>query len=143
MYSMMPYRRTVRNTFARPVNDFLCSFFDVSEMFGSTGFSVDVREEENAYLLAAELPGVPKDQINLSVEENTLTISADLNEEKKEEKNGYIYSERRSGHVERHFNLEGIDAAGITAAYENGVLKVSLPKMQGEDKPEAHKIEID
>ena len=79
----------------------------------------------------------------MSVDDGTLTISADLNEEKKDEKRGgYLYSERRSGHVERCFNLEGIDAEAISADYKDGVLLVTLPKLQPEPKKEARKVLI-
>ncbi len=140
MYSLMPY---YNRTLCRPVdNSFIRSFFDMTDLFGSPAFRVDVKEIENGYLLEAELPGVPKDQINLSVEDDVLTLSANMNEEKREQRDGYLHSERRSGHMERHFNMEGIDTTAITAAYENGVLAVTLPKQKAEDKPEARKIDI-
>jgi len=123
-------------------DNFFRSFFDMSDMMGPAGFRVDVREDDKAYKLEAELPGVAKDKLNVSVEDGTLTISADLNEEKKEEKAGYLYSERRSGHVERCFNLEGIDAENIKADYKNGVLSVTLPKEAPAPKKEAKKIDI-
>lgn len=140
MYSLLPYCN--RSVF-RPVDDsFIRSFFDVNDLFGKAGFRVDVKEIENGYLLEAELPGVPKDKINLSVEDEVLTISADMNEEKKEQRDGYLHSERRSGHMERHFNMEGIDISAINASYDNGVLAVTLPKQKAEDKPGAQRIEI-
>lgn len=143
MYSMIPYRRAQRTLISRPMDDFIRSFFDANDLFGSAGFQVDVRDSEGAYLLSAELPGVPKEKVNLSVENDVLTISADLNHEKTEQREGYLYSERRSGHVQRHFNLEGIDASSISASYENGVLNVSLPKKGTEAKAEARKIDIE
>lgn len=140
MYSLMPY---YNRALFRPVdNSFIRSFFDMTDLFGSPAFRVDVKEVENGYLLEADLPGVPKDQINLTVEDDVLTISADMNEEKMEQRDGYLHSERCSGHMERHFNMEGIDSAAITATYENGVLAVTLPKQKAEDKPEARKIDI-
>ena len=144
MYTLVPFRRNLNRELPSPfVNDnFFRSFFDMSDMLGPAGFRVDVREDDKAYRLEAELPGVPKDKLNVCVDDDTLTISADLNEEKKEEKANYLYSERRSGHVERSFNLEGIDADNIKADYRNGVLLVTLPKEQPTPKKEAQKIEI-
>ncbi|MDD3412016.1 MAG: Hsp20/alpha crystallin family protein, partial [Eubacteriales bacterium] len=122
---------------------FFRSFFDMSDMVGSAGFRVDVREDDQCYKLEAELPGVSKDKINVSINDGTLSISADLNEEKKEEKRGdYLYSERRAGHVERCFDLEGINAEGITADYKDGVLMVTLPKLQAQPKSEARRLII-
>ena len=144
MYTLVPYRRqTSRNSLSPFANDrFFRSFFDMSDMVGSAGFRVDVREDGDAYKLEAELPGVPKDKISLAIDEDTLSISAELNSEKKEERGDYLYSERRTGHVERSFNLEGIDASAITAEYDNGVLLVTLPKEKSAEKKEARKISI-
>jgi HSP20 family protein len=145
MYTLVPYHRNFTRDLPTPFLDdnFFRSFFDMSDYMGAAGFRVDVREDEKAYELEAELPGVPKDKLSVSIDDGTLTISADLNEEKKEEQRGsYLCSERRSGHVERRFNLEGIDADNIKADYRNGVLLVTLPKVQPMPKKEAKKIEI-
>lgn len=140
MYSLMPY---YNRTLFRPMdNSFIRSFFDLTDMFGSPAFRVDVKEIENGYLLEADLPGIPRDKINLSVEEDVLTISTDINEEKKEQREGYLHCERRTGHMARQFNMEGIDTSAITATYENGVLAVTLPKRKVEEKPEARRIDI-
>lgn len=144
MYTLIPFRRNLGRELPSPVfhDDFFRSFFDMSDMVGTAGFRVDVREDDKAYQLEAELPGVPKDKLNVSVDDGTLTISADLNDEKKEEKNNYLYCERRSGHVERNFSMEGIDVDNIKADYKNGVLLLTLPKEQPAAKKEAKKIDI-
>jgi len=139
MYTLLPSRR---NTLYRPGSDFIRSFFDVTDIFRPVSLHVDVKEEEGLYKLEADLPGASKEQINLSVKDDCLTISADLNREKKEQKEGYLYSERYCGHVERSFNMEGIDAAAIAAAYENGVLTVTLPKQAIDEKPQTRRIDI-
>jgi HSP20 family protein len=144
MYTIVPFRRHMNRELPAPflADHFFRSFFDMGDMVGTAGFRVDVREDDNAYTLEAELPGVPKDKIEISVDDNALTIRADLNEEKKEEGKGYVYSERRSGHVERSFNLEGIHQEAIAADYKNGVLLVTLPKIKPEPKAEPKKIAI-
>lgn len=140
MYTLVPFRRAMTNGFPTLFNDhFMREFFNVDDM---PEMRVDVREKDGSYLLEADLPGVSKENISLSVDEGVLTISADLNSEKKEEKNGYVCSERRCGHVERSFNLEGIDVSGIKADYRNGVLLVSMPKEKAEEKKGAMKIAI-
>ena len=106
------------------------------------GPEVNISESDEAFHLEFDLPGVKKEDISLDVNDGVLTISADINQEKKETKEGYVCSERRSGHVERSFNLEGIDADNIKADYRNGVLLVTLPKVQPTPKKEAKKIEI-
>ena len=104
---------------------------------------VDIHETDEGYTLTADLPGLKKEDVHIDVKEDTLTISADVNTENKLEESGYICRERRSGHMERRFNLEGIDQEGITAAYENGVLTLKLPKAKPLPEDEARHIVID
>lgn len=143
MYTMIPFRthrdlnanREMQSLFD---DRFLRSFFNMNDWFGSAGFRVDIRETENDYLMEAELPGVDEKDIELSVENDTITISANMNEKRKDERS--CYSERRYGHVSRSFNLEGIAQDNITASYKNGVLTVTLPKEQPEPKKAQRKI---
>ena len=133
MFTMIPYRRYLSKPskiFDSMLSD---SFFRplLNDGVFANGFRVDIREKDEAYHLEAELPGLQEDQINLTVDENMLTISADIQSEDKQEEGNRYYCERRTGHVERSFNLDGIDAENIEANYKNGVLYVSLPK----DKP--------
>ena len=71
-----------------------------------------------------------------------LTIAADVNTAKQEEREGYIRSERRSGHMERRFSLEGVRQEEITARSENGVLTVTLPREVPENGREPRRIAI-
>ncbi len=144
MLSMIPYRMMNSLSGARSgwMNDpFFRSFMDMTGS-GLNSFRVDVRERDNAYLLDAELPGIPKDKIELSVDQDVLTISANIESEKKEQNENYCYSERRVGHVQRSFNLEGIDQDGITASYQNGILSVTLPKAKPTPEKSSRRIAI-
>ncbi len=96
------------------------------------GMRVDVHETEDSYLLEAELPGVALEDITLTTEDDVLTIAADVNRRTREEREGMVIHERRSGHVERRFSLEGIAQEGITASCLHGVLTVTLPKVKPE-----------
>lgn len=142
MYNMVPYRMHRRPSMLPSLFDdrFVRSFFNMNDMMGSFGFRVDIRENDTNYLLEAELPGVDEKNIELSVENDVLTISADLNEERKDERN--CYSERRYGHVTRAFNLEGIDQEKIVASHKNGILYVTLPKLVPEEKKTVRRISI-
>ena len=145
MYTMMPYRshRNLSQDRRLPSlfdDRFFRSFFDMNDWMGNMGFRVDIHDADDHYTLEAELPGVAEDQINLSVENDTLTISADTQTERKDEK--AYYSERRVGHVSRSFSLEGIDQERISADYKNGILTVNLPKAQPEETPGARRILI-
>ncbi len=107
------------------------------------GIRVDVKESDKDYTLLAELPGVKPEDIRLSAENDVLTIEADINTERKEERDRYVFTERRSGHVSRCFSLEGVDQKNIRAAYENGLLRVTLPKQLPEPKTAARTIAIE
>lgn len=123
---------------------FFDEFLRAERMFDAPSFCVDVREMEDAYELTAELPGMKQDQIEIFAYEGVLTISANMNTERKTEQNGYVYAERRSGTFKRSFNLEGIHEEAITARYEDGVLTLHLPKVKiEEEKPQARRIAIE
>jgi HSP20 family protein len=144
MFTIVPYRRYLsrpQTPFNSMLSDpFFRSFFGQNESLGS-GFRVDVKEQENAYLIEAELPGLNQDQINLTIEDDELVISADYQNENKQENGGRVYTERRSGHMERSFSLENIDQDNIGAEYRNGILYVTLPKAQPEQK-QVRKIQV-
>ena len=137
---MIPY--TNRNSSS------LMDLFDEFErsVFGENGrrtpaFSTDIRDEGDHYLLQAELPGFNKEDIDLDVKDGFLTISATHQESSEERRDNYLCRERRSGSFSRSFNLDGILEDGITAAYSNGVLELTLPKRQ-EILPQSRKIAI-
>ena len=142
MYTMIPF---TRRNMANRTNDlfddrFFRSFFNMNDFMGNTGFRVDIREEDDKYVLQAELPGVEEDKINLTLENDTLSISADY--ETANEDGRTCYSERRKGHVERSFTLDGIVQDQITAAYKNGILTVNLPKEKPTQNAGQRKIPI-
>ena len=118
------------------------SFFDMRDAFSGTAFRVDIKDKKDHYELDAEVPGAEKEQIDLSVENNILTISANMNIQNKEEKEGYVLSERRSGHFCRNFNIEGIKDDEITATFQNGILKLILPKKQIDGQGKQKRIHI-
>ena len=93
-------------------------------------FRVDVTENDKAYTVHAELPGVNKEDISITIDGENVAISAEVRKEK-EAKNGerVLRTERYHGKVYRAFTLEQpVDEASAQAKYENGVLEVALPK---------------
>ena len=131
MYQMMmnPVRRPVSMLMDDPM---LRRMMGMEPARRPMGMRVDVRQTEDAYVLEAELPGVKLEEITLTVENDVLTIAADLNRRTREERRGCVMQERRSGHVERRFSLEGVQQEGITAASCDGILTVTLPKVKPE-----------
>jgi len=104
-------------------------------------FRVDVKETVDAYIVEAELPGVKKEEIDLSVNEGRLTISV-KREESVEDKqdDSYIHKERRYGSMQRSLYLEGATDTG-SAQLDDGLLKVTVPKETQANN--ANRIEID
>ncbi|MBI1774008.1 MAG: Hsp20/alpha crystallin family protein [Proteobacteria bacterium] len=91
--------------------------------------SIDVKETDAAFEIEAELPGVDEKDIEVSFQNDVLTIKGEKKLEKEESKKGYHMSERSYGAFRRSFELpSGIDGSKVTAAYTKGVLKVTLPK---------------
>ncbi len=141
MFTMIPYRPSMMNRSVNPfADDFFRPFFGRPE---EDVFRVDVRDEGENYLLEAELPGVAKENIHVDIENDVLTIFVERNESK-DEKNekGYVIRERRCGRMSRAFNVEGIRKEDIQAAYEDGVLRLTLPKEQPEPKETKRSIAI-
>jgi len=119
--------RNLRRDFNRFVNAF---FGNEPEWEGSYWRpAIDITETDDAFVVAAELPGMKREEIKINVRENTLYLSG----EKKpfrEEKN-HFRSECCYGPFKRSINIPGeINQDNITAKYENGILKVTLPKKQ-------------
>ena len=111
-----------RGFFVRPVG--------FESPVGAAQFRVDVSENDNAYTLRAEIPGVKKEDINVTIDGDTVAISAEVKHEK-DVKDGerMLRSERYYGKVYRAFTLgQAVDEAGANARYANGVLELTLPK---------------
>lgn len=97
---------------------------------GAGQLRVDVSENDQAYVLRAEIPGVKKNDINVSIDGDTVAISAEVKSEK-DVKNGdrVLRSERYFGKVYRAFTLgQAVDETSAAAKYVDGVLELTLPK---------------
>ena len=93
---------------------------------------IDLKEDDHQFVVTAELPGVKKEDIKVSIEGNQVALSADVKREK-EEKTGekVLRSERYHGRVARTLLLdETVDQSKASARYENGILELTLPKAQ-------------
>ncbi|MFW5652938.1 MAG: Hsp20/alpha crystallin family protein [Planctomycetota bacterium] len=96
-------------------------------------FPVDIREDDDAFHVDADLPGFNRDQIDVTLQENVLTITA--NAENEDEDRYYVQQERATGTRRRMFRLtQAVDDQQIDAKLENGVLHLVLPK-RSEVKP--------
>jgi HSP20 family protein len=101
---------------------------------------VDVYEDEHNLVLKLEIPGVNEEDLNVSVENNTLTIEGERKFEKEEKEENFHRIERRYGSFTRTFRLPNtVDADKVEASYDKGILKVVLAK-RAEAKPKQIKI---
>lgn len=107
-------------------------------------FKTDIRDAGDSFLLEADLPGFKKEDINLSLNGDALTIKAVRHSdyEDSSKKNSYIRCERSYGSYARTFDVSGIETNSIRASYNDGVLTVTLPKRSAH-KPEGQTIAID
>ncbi len=106
----------------------------------------DVREHDGGYEVDIDLPGFKKDEIKLALENGYLSVSAAkaLNNDEKDKKGKVIRQERYSGSMQRSFYVgEGLTEEDIKAKFEDGVLKLSVPKKEKEAVPEKKLIQIE
>jgi len=104
--------------------------------------AVDVGEDEKAYTVTAELPGIEEKDLDVTVTGDVLVLKGEKKQEKEEKNKNYYLSERSYGSFQRSFALpDGVDRSKISAAFSKGVLTVTLPKSVDSQKQQK-KIEI-
>jgi|UniRef100_A0A7V3RFD2 HSP20 family protein len=104
--------------------------------------AVNISETDKSYEFEVELPGMKREDVELSIDDGVLTISGEKKEERKEEKKEYKKFERSYGKFERTFSLpKNIDENNVSAKFENGVLNISILKSP-ESKSTKKKIEV-
>ncbi len=102
--------------------------------------AVDIKENDTAYTLVADIPGVDPKDIDVHMEDGVLTVKGERNLNREEEKEGYKRVERVHGSFYRRFSLpETVDAEKISAKCSDGVLEVTIPK---QEKTQPRKIKV-
>jgi len=143
MFEMTPFRRrglSRRDDFFDKIQSYFDDEFNVPRAFRGD-IKIDLKETEKEYIVEADLPGVRKEDIEITYENNYLTIAAKREEVMNEEKENYIRKERNYGMISRSFYVDDIDGDNIKAKFSDGVLKMNLPK---KDSPEnKNKINIE
>ena len=105
--------------------------------------SVDIKETKDAYLVKGELPGVNKDDIDISIDDNILTISGEKKVEEESEEHDIHRSECFYGTFERSFSLpKQVDISNVKASFKKGVLKLTIAKSE-KAKPKQIQVDID
>ena len=134
MFELRPYSRNsmiTLNPFSE-MEEMERRFFN-NDFFTGRGlaeFKTDITDEGDYYELKADLPGFKKEDISLNLDGDTLPIQAQRHSEHEdqEKKGKYVCCERSYGSYSRSFDVSSVRAEGITAAYDNGVLTLKLPK---------------
>jgi HSP20 family protein len=136
--SVMPFGGLVDSVLRNSLNP----FFD-DDFWGFRGIAtnnqvpVNIRETDKTYEMEVVAPGLKKEDFNVNISDNMLTVSFEHSEEDKQEnkQDGYLRHEYRMQSFNRSFTLDdSVDADKITAKYKDGVLQVSLPKKEGVQK---------
>jgi len=146
MFDLVPFRSRSRKGLSEsrrdPFNNMISDIFDDVMDFADRSFRADIKEKEDEYLIEAEMPGMKKDDIQLEIDENYLTITADHKEETEEKGENYIRRERRQGRYARSFYIENVKEDDIKAEYNDGILTVHLPKLE-KSEPKKRTIDIE
>jgi HSP20 family protein len=104
--------------------------------------AMDLLETADHFVLRADLPGMTQDDVNIELEDSTLTVSGERKSEHEDKQEGYYRVERAFGSFSRSLTLpKGIDADAVTANFENGVLEIRVPKPE-ERKPRRISIAV-
>src|SRR2546425_11438223 len=137
-----PFRdlRALQDEVNRLFSGNMARFDDEGIARGSWSPSVDIYENKDQIILEAELPGMNRDDFDLTVENNVITLRGERHFEKKDEADNYHRVERSYGSFTRSFTLpQTVSADGAAAEYRNGVLRVTLPKRE---ETKARRIQI-
>jgi len=122
----------------RDMGEFFNDFFNLQKQDDSSYIEtstwsplVDIKEEKDCFLVIADVPGVKKENIDISLENHVLTLKGERQFEKTEQHQGYTRRERTQGQFYRRFSLpQTADDAKITARYAHGVLEIRIPKRE-------------
>lgn len=136
MFGMVPFRRNNNSVAKRGdyfedfFNNFFSDDFFAPAVFNNNSFKVDVKEDDNQYLVEADLPGMKKENIALEYENNYLTISAKREDVLEDKRDNYVRRERNYGEFKRSFYVDNVDENNVNASFTDGVLKITLPKKE-------------
>jgi HSP20 family protein len=149
MAGLVPFNRRRKDLmstgfedFQNMLDDFFVEDWPRPRSLMKDTFKIDVKEDDNEYMVEAELPGMTKEDVSLSIEDGRLSISVNKEEVKEDQdQKNYIHRERRYTSMQRNVFLAEAADEGITAKLKDGVLMITVPKKVHEDKSRAIEIE--
>ncbi len=119
----------MRNEFDRLFDSFFNPSYEEETALSAFNPAVDIVEEDQAYQVHVELPGLSKDDIKLNIKDNYLSISGEKKRESKVEEKNYQRTERIFGSFQRNFRLsDSVEVDKIEAEFKDGVLNIVIPK---------------
>ena len=141
MSDLMKRRTSIAHPFESLSNWFRSAVPDLPAWYNHAP-AVDVKKQDNEYLVEADMPGMDAEDIDVNVEDNILTISSSKDEQKEESDEGYLMRERRSTSFRRRFELPAdADQKAIDANFKNGLLTLHVPRT-GEERTPSRKIDV-
>ena len=136
MVGLVPFNRRGRGLsagsgfrdFYNVLDDFFATDWPTRRSLAFDTFKVDIQDNGNEYLIEAELPGIKKEEIGLSLKDGQLTITVTKDEDAEDKEKNYIHRERRCVSMSRAINLTDVSTADIKAKLIDGVLRINVPK---------------
>lgn len=135
--TLMRYNRPSNDVASKRFSDIMDEFFNDALSARRDNFvpSIDISETDDTFLISAELPGMKKEDIDISLENGRLSISGERSFEKEEKNKKFHRVETKYGSFERSFQLpDNVDENSISASYENGLLNITIEKSEQEVK---------
>lgn len=126
--------------FNNMLEDFFNDDFPFRRNLQNDSFKIDLQENEKEYVVEAELPGISKEDVNLSFEDGRLKIAVKKVETTEDKNKNYIHRERKLSSMERVILLSDIAESEVKAKLDNGILTINIPKKEKAEK--SLKIEI-
>ncbi|HHT20156.1 MAG TPA: Hsp20 family protein [Tissierellia bacterium] len=133
MTSLVPFSSRRNDLTARRYDRFanmIDDFFNdsMNNRLSTSNFKMDIKDQDNQYVIEAEVPGYSRDEISLDVEKGLLTISVKKEETKEEDTENYVHRERTLSSMTRRVALGEVDEDGLSAKLSDGILEIIVPK---------------
>ena len=148
MAGLVPFNRrnndlmsTGFEDFHNMLDDFFTNSWPLRRSLAGDTFKIDIQDNEKEYVVEAELPGIQKNDVNVSMEEGRLIISVNKQEVKEEQNKNYVHRERKYSSMTRNILLANADSDGIKAKLNDGVLTITVSKKAKQDLSKTIEIE--
>lgn len=127
--------------FSNMLDDFFTGSWPIQRSLAGDTFKIDIQDNDTEYTIEAELPGVKKEDVEITLNDGRLNISVKKEEVSENKSKKYIHRERKYAQMSRSILLADADDEGIKAKLEEGILTIQVPKKQHEDTSKRIMIE--